>query len=72
MTEKKLLKIDGMSCGHCQKTVTGLLKNNEGVISAEVDLANKTAQVEFDSEKISIQTIAAAVNKSEIYHAEVC
>lgn len=59
--EKKILNVEGMSCGHCvnriQKTV-GALK---GVSVVSVDLQGKTAAVEFDAEQVSLKDIKAAI-----------
>lgn len=41
---KKVIKVEGMSCGHCQSKVEKALNNIEGV-DAKVDLKKKTATV---------------------------
>ncbi|MEI6246092.1 MAG: heavy-metal-associated domain-containing protein [Acidobacteriota bacterium] len=46
---KKLLSIEGMSCGHCVAHVTTALQGVQGVTSVQVDLANKNAEVEGDA-----------------------
>lgn len=43
---KKLLTIEGMSCGHCVMHVRSALEDVAGVSSAEVDLLKKSAMVE--------------------------
>ena len=40
---KKQMKIEGMMCEHCKAHVTRALLGVEGVLSVEVDLAEKTA-----------------------------
>lgn len=42
---KKILIIEGMSCGHCSAAVERAFKKVEGVENASVDLNNKTAEV---------------------------
>jgi len=42
---KKTLKIDGMSCGHCKATVEKALLGVEGVEHVTVDLDGKVAEV---------------------------
>ena len=42
---KKVMHIEGMTCGHCQKRVEDALNNLEGV-KAEVNLEEKIANVE--------------------------
>ena len=40
-----VLKVSGMSCGHCQKHVFDALMSLEGVEEVEVDLATGTVRV---------------------------
>jgi Cu+-exporting ATPase len=40
-------KVTGMSCGGCAHNVEGILLEIDGVISANVDIATGTAQVEM-------------------------
>jgi copper chaperone len=42
----KRLSIEGMSCNHCVGRVTSALNQVQGVTSATVDLATKSAVVE--------------------------
>ena len=51
--EKINFKILGMTCASCVKGIEGTLKNQDGVISASVNISNESALVEFDEEKIS-------------------
>lgn len=44
---KKELKIEGMTCGHCQARVEKAL-NSLPSVSAKVDLKKKSAKVEID------------------------
>ena len=43
---KKVLSIEGMSCGHCVSRITSALSGIQGVTSVQVDLAKKRAVVE--------------------------
>ncbi|MDR2427137.1 MAG: cation transporter [Endomicrobium sp.] len=45
---KKVIKIEGMSCGHCSVTVTKALKFLNGVNNVEVNLKSKEALVDVD------------------------
>ena len=56
---KKLLTIEGMSCGHCSARVEKALNALEGV-NAKVDLKAKTATVELSAE-IGDDVLKAAV-----------
>ena len=44
------LKVEGMTCGHCQSSVKRALESVEGVQGAEVNLADGTARVEGDAD----------------------
>lgn len=46
---KKVMNIDGMRCPHCSANVEKALCALEGVKSAVVDLAAKTATVEAEA-----------------------
>ena len=45
---EKVLKVEGMTCAHCQKHVTNALAKLEGVTSVDVSLEAKTATVKAD------------------------
>ena len=47
---RKEIRIDGMSCMHCHKTVTEKLNGLEGVVSTEVNLKAKNAVIETGKE----------------------
>ncbi len=67
--DKVNIKIEGMTCGHCQKSVNKLITAVEGVNACEVSLEKGEASVEFDAAKTSKEAIVKAVNDSEIYKA---
>ncbi|MFA5851395.1 MAG: CopZ family metallochaperone [Spirochaetales bacterium] len=56
---RKLLKIEGMSCGHCVMHVQSALEDVPGVKSAKVDLLERSAMV--DGEALNDQALRAAV-----------
>ncbi len=57
---RKLLKIEGMSCGHCVMHVQSALESLPGVTSAKVDLLERQALVEGDT--LDDQALRAAVS----------
>jgi len=59
--EKQVLKVEGMSCSHCENAVKKAVGALEGVGSVEVSLAGKTATVEFDASKVSVAEIKNAI-----------
>ncbi|MDO4794042.1 MAG: cation transporter [Filifactor alocis] len=58
---KASIEIKGMSCGHCVQAVTQALKSVEGVKSAEVDLAENKAEVEYDEAVVSLEALHSAI-----------
>lgn len=66
--KKLTLKIEGMNCGHCSNAVKNLAEEIEGV-SANVDLENNLAEVEFDENTTTSQAIIDNINSTEIYKA---
>jgi Cu+-exporting ATPase len=46
LTMEKVLKVEGMTCGNCQKHVRNALSKMEGVTGVEVSLEAKTATVQ--------------------------
>jgi len=67
---KTTLKIDGMSCEHCVKTVTKALEDLDGVKKAKVNLKRGEAKVTYDSDKVSVDELIAAVIEAG-YEAKV-
>ena len=59
--QKDIIIVEGMSCGHCKKAVEKAVMSLPGVVAAEVDLAEKTLQVEYDTGKTASAEIKAAV-----------
>ncbi len=59
--ETTTIKVDGMSCGGCVKSVTGVLTALDGVAKAEVSLEQKQAVVEFDAAKLRREQLKAVI-----------
>ena len=61
LMETTTIKVDGMSCGGCVKSVTGVLTALDGVAKAEVSLEQKQAVVEFDAAKVTRDQLKAVI-----------
>jgi copper chaperone len=59
--ETTTIKVEGMSCGGCVKSVTGVLTALDGVAKAEVSLEQKQAVVEFDAAKVTRDQLKAVI-----------
>lgn len=59
---KKVLLVEGMSCGHCEKAVKNALGELDGVKLVTVDLASK--QVEVEGENLNDLDLKNAVEEA--------
>jgi len=57
------LKVDGMTCQGCVRSVTKKLSGVAGVSSAAVDLAAGKATVEYDASSAKVEDLIAAVEQ---------
>lgn len=67
--KQAVLRISGMSCGHCARTVSQALEAVNGVKKAEVDLAGGRAVVEYEETQTTPAALVGAV-MDEGYTAE--
>ena len=61
------LKVDGMTCGHCQKVVKQALEGIPGIDAAHVDLDSGTATLEGSAD---VQVLIGAI-EDEGYEARL-
>lgn len=59
--ENTLIKVEGMSCGGCVKSVSGVLTALPGVGKVEVSLEKGEATVEFDPAQVTRERLTAAI-----------
>jgi Cu+-exporting ATPase len=62
--EDAVIKIKGMMCGHCEKTVTEAAMSVKGVTKARSDFKRGEAKVSFDTNVTDLETIKAAIASS--------
>ncbi|QGH35533.1 copper chaperone CopZ [Gracilibacillus salitolerans] len=58
-----ILKVQGMTCGHCKASVEGALLELAGVSKAEVNLEEGTVDVSYDETDVSIEAMHEAVEE---------
>jgi copper chaperone len=63
------LKVAGMTCQHCVRSVQSALESQDGVQSANVDLQGGRALVEYDDAVVTPRELAGVVAE-EGYEAE--
>lgn len=61
--EKVILQVEGMSCGHCVKSVEGAVKEAGG--KAKVSLETKSVEVEYDAGKANLEAIKEAIEEQD-------
>lgn len=60
----KSLKIEGMTCAACAKTVERVTKKLEGVTESNVNFATEKLNISFDETKLSVGDIQATIEKA--------
>lgn len=55
--EISTLNVEGMSCSHCENSVKKAVGALNGVEKVIVDLQSKKVTIEYDFERVNIQTI---------------
>ncbi|MFM9884584.1 MAG: heavy-metal-associated domain-containing protein [Burkholderiales bacterium] len=55
------LKVEGMTCSGCVRSVTNALSKMPGVADVSVSLADRSARVKFDPARVSRAAIRQAV-----------
>ncbi|MGD9678846.1 MAG: heavy metal translocating P-type ATPase [Vulcanibacillus sp.] len=61
---EKSLKVQGMTCASCAKTVEKATKKLQGVTDANVNFATEKLNITFDESKVTVKDIQAAVEKA--------
>jgi copper ion binding protein len=63
MTKKESYLVEGMTCSGCERTVSKVVGNIEGVSSSKAELSCSTVTVEYDPSKVTIDKIKEALNR---------
>lgn len=58
---KKCIKIEGMMCGHCKKSVEEALKSLKGAENVTVDLENKCAYFEGEADDKALKSAVESI-----------
>jgi copper chaperone len=61
--KQTILNVEGMSCNHCIKAVTDALTALEGVSGVDVDLAGKKVTVDYEEDKVSLESMRDAIEE---------
>ena len=55
------LTVNGMSCSHCENSIKKSVSELNGVDSVRVDLKSKKVSVEYDPDKVNLDTIKETI-----------
>ena len=61
MLKRAKIKIDGMSCQHCVKTVTDAMVDLDGVSQVKVNLKKGEAKIKFEKDRLDLEQLKTAV-----------
>ena len=61
MLKKAKIKIDGMSCQHCVKTVTDVMMGIDGVSQVKVNLKKGEARLKFERDLLDLELLETAI-----------
>jgi copper chaperone len=64
MTQSSILTVKGMKCGGCETTVKDKLQAIDGISSVTASFKNNEVAVEFDSEKVNLDTIKSIITQA--------
>jgi len=59
--EKIIVRISGMHCSSCAHTIERALKEEEGIIAANVNFATEKALIEYNPDKVTLENIAQII-----------
>ncbi|MFB6469433.1 copper chaperone CopZ [Cytobacillus sp. Hz8] len=60
--EKVTLNVQGMSCGHCVKSIEGSVGELSGVSNVKVYLEKGTVDVEYNSNEVTLEKIKETID----------
>lgn len=61
MVDRVTLKVEGMSCGHCVKSIENSVSAISGVDKVEVQLDSGTVNVEFNKDVVVVEQITSTI-----------
>lgn len=65
------LKVDGMTCSHCDQAISRAIRSLDGIQSVEVDRKSGMVIVAFNDSLASPAQINAAIEDLGIYGAQI-
>lgn len=69
--ETAVIKVEGMTCSFCAKTVKTAFSKEAGVSSVELDAETGLATITYDKDKTSPELVAQNVTKETYFESKV-
>ncbi len=63
MTKTTVLKVEGMTCGHCEMSVQEALDELDGVKRAKADRATESVEVTYEEDEVSNDQFKEAIEE---------
>ena len=63
MVDRVTLKVEGMSCGHCVKSIENSVSAISGVDKVDVQLDSGTVNVEFNKDVVVVEQITNTIEE---------
>ncbi len=60
-----VMSVPDISCGHCERTITGALTPVEGVRRVRVDIPKKQVHVEYDEARVDVERMKAILQEED-------
>jgi copper chaperone len=64
MTETRVLRVAGMSCGHCEMSVQEALDELDGVERSRADHTTGTVELTYDAGRVTDEKLHEAIQEA--------
>lgn len=61
---KDIIKVDGMSCGHCVQTIENAMKSISSIKQVEVSLENKEVMLDYEGGEEVLSAAKSSISEA--------
>jgi copper chaperone len=62
-TKHVVLNVPAVSCVHCKSAIEGAVRDIEGVVSVDVEVADKTVSLEYDADLVDLEEVKGTIEE---------
>ena len=62
-TKRVVLNVPAVSCMHCKSAIEGAVRDIEGVVSVDVEVADKTVSLEYDADLVDLEEVKGTIEE---------